>query len=228
MAATAYREPSPRWGHFSATIKGKLYVWGGRTKKHAKAKSMSSSVDIFDPILETWEAKSTSGHGHPSSRLYQGACAHAGRHLYLYGGTTGDKLDPQVFHKLDTTTLKWTPIPATEGPIPMKKNGCGMVSCGDQLFLFGGFGVRSDHTQPRVRFVQSFTSSKAEGWTNELHKFDTVAGESNTSVFSCAYSYVANSRQVSRGQTLFSFLLGRGGKRVWYTSVTTVVLTPPR
>ena len=29
---------------------------------------------------------------------------------------------------------------------------------------------------------------------------------------------------VSRGQTPFSFLLGRGEKRVWYTSVTEVVL----
>ena len=52
-------EPSPRWGHCSAAVDGKMYMWGGRTKEFDKEKTLYSTLHIFDPFMESWETKTT-------------------------------------------------------------------------------------------------------------------------------------------------------------------------
>lgn len=76
-------EPSPRWGHISAPVDGKLYVWGGHTKKFSSQakRKLASTLHVFNPIMESWKDQSTTGV--PSPGLFGGACASAGDCLYV-------------------------------------------------------------------------------------------------------------------------------------------------
>jgi N-acetylneuraminic acid mutarotase len=175
-----FSEPSPRWGHFSAAVdpERKLCVWGGRTKDLSsnRKNELASSVHSFDPVLECWAEIKTSG-GTPLE-LYEGACASAGHHLYVYGGTKGLKLGyGSSLHQLDTKSWRWKEISAAG---PMKKKGCGMVAFDSKLVLFGGFGFLSEPTQPGSVFMKDRGLTEG-GWTNELHVFDLNEGEQRAS-----------------------------------------------
>ena len=165
-------EPSPRWGQLSAPVEGKVYLYGGRTRDFLKEQNkLASAVHAFDGYLEQWEE--VRAEGPPPPGLYRGACASAGHHLYVYGGFDGNKRKG-FLHQLDTRTSTWTEL---AGPgDPMHKIGCGMVSHGEELVLFGGFGVPSSHTQPGAEFIKDGNYS-TNGYTNELHKFDLKEGE---------------------------------------------------
>ena len=98
-------EPSPRWGHYSALVEEKFYVWGGRTKDFLKEKSeLASSVHCFDPLLEFWDVNKISGVPPPGPR--SGACASAGHYVYQYGGTDGSRFHSSL-HQLDTRSWTW-------------------------------------------------------------------------------------------------------------------------
>ena len=164
-------EPSPRWGHCSALVDGKLYLWGGRTREFSKEKStLTSTLHVFDPFVESWETKSTTGP--PPPGVYSGASASAGHHIYQYGGHDGSA-HHGTFHCLDTTTLQWTELPSGDAT---EKSGCGMTICGDKLILFGGFGVASGPTQAGAEFIKADRFS-VYGRTNEFHVFDLKEGE---------------------------------------------------
>ena len=170
--AALFFEPSPRWGQFSAVVEGKLCVYGGRTDDFRRKKSgLASSVHSFDGLLESWSSEDTGGV--PPPRLYNGACASAGHHVYVYGGHDGSA--PQgSLHQLDTRTWTWKQLSSTG---PMRKSGCRMVSYGSNLVLFGGYGIPSGPTQPGAEFVKSSMYTDGRGWTNELHTFDLIKGE---------------------------------------------------
>lgn len=144
-------EPSPRYGHYSAAVEGKLYIWGGGTKNFRRDKNaLTSTLHVFDPFMEAWETKRTTG-DHPPG-IYRGVSASIEHHIYQYGGTDGSSHHGSLHH-LDTTTLHWTELPSG----PAKKSDCGMIICGNRLVLFGGWnGI--------VR-------------TNMLHAFDRKTGE---------------------------------------------------
>ena len=160
-------EPSPRWGHCSAAIDGKLYVWGGHTKEFSKEKA--SSMHLFDPITESWETKSTTGPSPPG--VYGGVSASVGQHLYQYGGQDHDTSSHGSFYTLNTSTLQWQELPSGDA---MEKSFCGMAGCGDQLLLLGGAGHPSGHTQPGADFAKWFNSGTG---TNEFHIYTVKDGK---------------------------------------------------
>ena len=54
----------------------------------------------------------------------------------------------------------------------MPKIGCGMISFGDSLGVFGGYGLPRGPTEP-----QSFIkSTDGRGWTNEFHIYHLKEG----------------------------------------------------
>ena len=135
-----------------------------------------SSVHSFDGLLESWYPEDTGGV--PPPGLYSGACASDGHHVYAYGGHDGSAYQGSL-HQLNTRTRTWKQLSSTG---PMRKTGCGMVSYGSKLVLFGGYGIPSDGipsdpTQPGAEFVKISTYSDGRGWTNELHTFDLIKGE---------------------------------------------------
>ena len=170
--AAGFSEPSPRWGQFSAVVEGKLCVYGGRTKDFVKEKSgLASSVHSFDGLLESWYTEDTGGV--PPPGLHGGACASAGHHVYVYGGTDGSAYQGSL-HQLDTRTWTWKQLSSTG---PMRKVGCWMVAYGSNLVLFGGYAIPSGPTQPGAEFVKGSKYTDGSGRTNELHTFDLIKGE---------------------------------------------------
>ena len=167
-------EPSPRLGQFSAAVEGKLCVYGGRTKDSLKEKSglIASSVHSFDGFPESWSEPEGTG-GVPPPGLSSGACASAGHHMYVYGGTDGSGYHSSL-HELDTRTWTWKQLSSCG---PMRKVGCGMVAHGSSLVLFGGYGIPSGPTQPEAEFVKNSKYTDGVGWTNELHTFNLIKGE---------------------------------------------------
>lgn len=169
-------EPSPRYGHYSAAIGGKLYAWGGRTQDFSdigKAQLLSA-IEIFDPSLEVWKEEATSGATPPG--LYNGVCAAINESMYVCCGNDGNDLH-NTLHQFDTTKLQWKQIRVrnpSQGP--MRKTGCGMVAYqGDKLVLFAGYGFPSGPIQRGANYTPS-NQTNAIGWSNEFHIFHLKEG----------------------------------------------------
>ena len=119
-------EPSPRCFQYAAPIGERLFLWGGRVPDFSASgrRNLASTVDIFDPYLETWKQQSTSGALPPG--LYNGASASISN-LYSFGGFDGAS-SYNSFHTLNSTTLQWNELQVlNQAEGPMRKRGCKMV-----------------------------------------------------------------------------------------------------
>ena len=172
---TKLHEPSPRFLHGAAPVGGRCYLWGGCVHDFSESgrRKLASTMDIFDPYLETWEEHPTTGV--PPPGLYDGVCTSLLNSLYWFGG-----YDSRCFHnslhKLDSTTLEWSEIqPTNQDDGPMRKAGCGMVSfLQDKLAMFGGYGIPTGSIQPGATFTKSAMFTGGKGWNNELHLFNIM------------------------------------------------------
>ena len=180
---TKVYEPSPRYGHGAAAVGGRYYLWGGRVRDFSASgrRKLTSTVEIFDPHLETWEEHPTTGVQPPG--LYGGACASLLDSLYWFGGNDGTSYYNSL-HRLDTTTLEWRelqPLNRVDGP--MRKLWCGIVSfLQDKLAVFGGCGIPTGPTQPGAMFTKNTDFTDGSGWSNKLHVFNITEGMSALSV----------------------------------------------
>ena len=173
---TKLYEPSPRFGHGAAAVGGRCYLWGGHVQDFSESgrRKLASTVEIFDPYLETWEE-------HPTTRvpppgLHNGACTSLLDSLYWFGGWNGSFYCNSL-HRLNTTTLKWRELqPLNQVYGPMRKHGCGMVSFRDKLAVFGGYGIPTGPTQPGAMLTKSTDSTDGKGWSNEFHVFTITEG----------------------------------------------------
>ena len=180
---TKLYEPSPRFCHDAAAVGGRCYLWGGHVQDFTEKgrRKLASTIEIFDPYLETWEKHPTTGV--PPPGVCYGACTSLLDSLYWFGGED-DSSYYNSLHRLDTTTLKWRELqPLNEADGPMRKIGYGMVSfLQDKLAIFGGYGIPTGPTQPGAMFTQNADSTDGRGWSNELHVFDITEGMSASSV----------------------------------------------
>ena len=171
---TKVYEPPPRYSHSAAAVRGRCYLRGGFLQDSSESgrKKLASTIEIFDPYLETWEKHHTTGV--PPPGLYDGACTSLRDSLYWFGGWDG-RFYCNSIHRLDTITLEWKELQAlNQAEGPMRKNWCGMVSFQDQLATFGGYGIPSGPIQPGATFIQDplVLHMSEIGWSNELHVFD--------------------------------------------------------
>ena len=174
---TKLYQPSPRFGHGTAAVGGRCYLWGGRVQDFSESgrRKLASTIDNFDPHLETWEKHPTTGV--PPPGLYYGACTSLLDSLYWFGGWDGTSYY-NSFHRLDSVTLEWRELqPLNQGDGPMRKSGCGMVSfLPDQLAVFGGYGIPTGPTQPGTIFTENIDFTDGRGWSNELHVLNITEG----------------------------------------------------
>ena len=174
---TKLYEPPPRFFHGAAQVRGRCYLWGGRVQDFSESgrRKLTSTVEVFDPHLETWEECHTTGV--PPLGLYNGACTSLLDSLYWFGGFDGISYY-NSFHTLDTTTLEWRELqPLNQADGPMRKGGCGMVSfLQNKLAVFGGYGIPTGPTQPGAMFTKSTDFTNGSGWSNELHVFTITEG----------------------------------------------------
>ena len=176
---TKFCEPSPRFFHGASQVGGRCYLWGGRVQDFSESgrRKLASTVEIFDPCLETWEEHPTTGV--PPPGLVHGACTSLLDSLYWFGGYD-DSSRYNSLHRLDPTTLEWRELqPLNKAGGPMRKVGCGMVSfLQDQLAMFGGYGNPTGPTQPGAMFTKNTDPdlTNGSGWSNELHVFNITEG----------------------------------------------------
>ena len=174
---TKLHRPFPRFSHGAAAVGGRCYLWGGCVQDFTESgrRELASTVEIFDPHLETWEEHHTTGV--PPPGLYSGACTSLLDSLYWFGGNDGISFYNSL-HRLDPTTLKWREIqPLNQADGPMRKIGCGMVSFfQDQLAVFGGYGIPTGPTQPGAMFTKDTRYTDGRGWSNELYVFNITEG----------------------------------------------------
>ena len=157
MAArlTSY-EPLPRSAHAAVAVDNKLHMWGGSAGSEEKSQEEAKQVEVFDISKELWEQKPT--HGTPPPGLWYTAYTVVGSSLFVFGGYDGESCHNTLF-KLDLHSFQWEQVQVSNPSSgPQKKNGCRMVSYGDnQLVIFAGY-TGSAHT-------------------DELHVFDLDKGE---------------------------------------------------
>ena len=128
-------EPTPRWGHFTAVVQRKLYLWGGYTKDFLEGKNkLSSYLHSFDQFSESWTKMECNEV--PPPALFAGACTSAGHYFYVYGGGSESCYQSSLY-QLDTRTQTWKQL-SSAGPTAVV--GCGLVAYDSKLVLFGGYG----------------------------------------------------------------------------------------
>ena len=161
--------PSPRSSPFVASVKGRLYLWGGHGDAENKV------VCIFNINTETWMKEVTKG-PHPPTGLHYGGCSLAGQHIYLYGGSSRSG----SLYQLNTDNWSWSELSNCSAGGPGRKSGCSMIIYKDQLVVVGGFySQEPDSKQPGSRYE--------DGRTNELHCYSLTTGKSEASL--CEHVY---------------------------------------
>ena len=157
MAAyrTSY-EPLPRSQHAAVTVDNKLHMWGGWAESKETTQNVADKIEMFDISTEIWEQKPT--HGTPPQGLWSTAYTVVGSCLFVFGGHDGVSRHNTLF-KLDLHNFHWEQVQVSNPSSgPQRKQGCGMVSYGDnQLVIFAGY--------------------TGSAWTDELHVFNLDKGE---------------------------------------------------
>ena len=166
-------EPTARYGHCAALLKGKVFMLTGRPANLDRVKeSLAAQVETFDLITETWSQEHTTGDPRPPPGLYHGCCATCAGMLYHYGGYDGRKLYSSL-SKFDSASLNWTLVGKESRNGPMHKHGCAMVCFGEVLWVFAGYATPTGPIQHGSAFSED---QSGFGWTNELHSFHTRTG----------------------------------------------------
>ena len=166
-------EPKPRAFHYTGAVRGKLLIFAGETVDFDKTKEeLSSTIQVFDQYLEQWRQLQTTGCP-PKGLCGGGCCAPPSGDLYVYGGSDGS-IYPDGLYKLSSE--KWSQLSLGESDVngPTKKGICGMVFFKKKkVAVIGGYGPPPASLQPGASFIKDKRYSDGQGWTNEIHIFDT-------------------------------------------------------
>lgn len=183
-------EPIPRFHHISAQVANKIVVYSGWIRESLKQSRnrLASTVEVFDPHSEQWEAKQCTGVT-PVPGVCRTASVAVNNHLYSFGGIVEDRGIVNSLHKLNARTYKWcelTPQIGAKDVPPMPKTGAAMVASGDNLALFGGLGIPQDTTQRGSSFINGGIYD-GSGWTNEFHIYHLGEGTQSLEYRVCHY-----------------------------------------
>ena len=160
-ASEVLYEPSPRFGPFAAPLDGKLYVWGGATKDDSwKSEKFRSTIEIFDPDLNSWKAASTGGLMLPP--LHSGSSGALKGHLYAYDGIN-DKCHSikKYLYSLEVSSLSWRArLISDEDSNYNDWMGCKIVCYNDTIYLCGGRSKEDEDFQHKMFFRAFSVSSR--------------------------------------------------------------------
>mmetsp|Transcript_11498 Transcript_11498/g.27046 ORF Transcript_11498/g.27046 Transcript_11498/m.27046 type:complete len:370 (-) Transcript_11498:132-1241(-) len=126
--------PSPRSSLGMAATDTQLFFFGGWSDV-----SDVNDLHAFDVASRTWTDLSVPRSGSPPSpRPWMGMAA-TGSKLYIFGGwAEGRELDD--LHEYDIASGRWEVLRSkNSGPGPRGREMMGMVACGGQLYIFGGY-----------------------------------------------------------------------------------------
>jgi N-acetylneuraminic acid mutarotase len=127
--------PTPRSGCAVAAYQGKIYVIGGTVGvTTALVSEFTGSVEVYDPVTDTWETKTPM----PTPRADLRASVADGK-IYLIGGKERWGDDP-LYHELDVNEVydpisdSWT----TASPMPVPVFGYASAVVSGKIYVFGG------------------------------------------------------------------------------------------
>lgn len=141
--------PSARATHRAVNVQGSMYVFGSQTKK-------CNDVFVYNIAFQQWRKLRTTGQRpHPTSG---GSFCKATHALVSFAGETDHGIGNDL-HVLDVDTGVWVKVPP-KGPllagaetehqrreklIPRRDHSA--LVTGDEMLVFGGFGVKSDELE---------------------------------------------------------------------------------
>ena len=170
-------EPMPRILHTAQQAHNKVLVHGGRTNDYSKKtkRHLPSVVEVFDTYTQLWQQKVVTGEA-PAPGVYFAASASVDDDLFTFGGRDENRWY-NALHRLKNA-LQWIELcPQNKSPeAPMAKCGAGMVAFGDNLAVFGGYGIPHGPIQPGSSFIRDTRFTVGRGWTNELHIYNLKDG----------------------------------------------------
>ena len=170
-------EPLPRFWHISCRVGSKVVVQGGLIKDFSEKsrQHLNSVVELFDAFSELWERRQVTGNVPlPGTCIAASASLHDD--LFSFGGIDGRQRFNTV-HRLDTEKLCWSQVsPQNADGAPMPKAGCGMITFGNSLGVFGGYGEPRGSTELHS-FIKDTTDNDGDGWTNEFHIYNLSEGK---------------------------------------------------
>ena len=152
----------PRIWHTSCQIGSNVLVLGGVTNEISRRRTISV-VDIFDLYTESWQQKEMTGIA-PAPGVYMTASVSVEDDLFTFGGFDGRGPDGSEFynalHKLKGGS-QWIEVCRhnRKAGFPMAKYGAMMVAYGDNLAVFGGYGIPHRPIQPGSSF-ESFVDGE--------------------------------------------------------------------
>ena len=166
-------EPQARFGHCSALVNGKIFMYGGHISP--RLTQPPTVVDVFDPATAKWDQITTTGP--PPPGFMYASCAVIAIYLYEFGGRDEISYFNDI-HQLNTTNLKWAKLDvANQGEAPMAKAGAAMVSYNQRILItVGGYGILPYHHRSGTEYIPD-PNFPVQGWTNELLYFDVNSGE---------------------------------------------------
>ena len=171
------QEPMPRMWHTAQQTRNEVLVHGGRTKDYSEntKRRLSSVVEVFNTYTESWQQKKVTGEA-PVPGVHAAASASVDDDLFTFGGHDGTRWN-NCLHVLKGGS-QWNELsPQNKSPeSPMAKYGTGMVPFGDNLAVFGGYGIPHGPTQPGSSFVRDTRFADGAGWTNEFHIYNLKNG----------------------------------------------------
>ena len=167
----------PRAWHAACQTGSKTLVHGGRTRDSSEntKRRLAHVVEMFDEYTESWQQKEVTGEA-PASGVYTAASASVDDDLFTFGGFDGSRWF-NALHVLKRAT-QWIELcPQNDrAESPMAKFGAGMVAFGNNLAVFGGFGIPHGPTQPGSSFLRDTRYTDGSGWTNEFHIYNLEDG----------------------------------------------------
>ncbi len=169
---------TPRKEHYAVAIGWEVYLWGGFIENFPgfnRGMELRSTVEVFDPFVETWREQCTSIDNLPPAMIH-GASAVIGKGMYICFGCDGLSWY-NTLCKLDSTSHEWVRVKVVnpdDGPV--KKSACAMIAIdGNKLLAIGGYAVPV--RKPKTgKFIELAKSPDLAGWTNEMHLFCTEEG----------------------------------------------------
>lgn len=133
----------PRVGHAMASIRSKIFVFGGLTEM-----GLSDELWIFDLETLSWAKIPTFGAAPCARKGASLVATDGGRKLYLFGGATATKVLNDV-HILDAEHFSWTVL-GTIGTCPPPREGATVSCLPPYILVAGGHTVNENGTRSLV------------------------------------------------------------------------------
>ncbi|XP_019858593.1 PREDICTED: kelch domain-containing protein 2-like isoform X2 [Amphimedon queenslandica] len=159
-------------GACACTINEMVYILCGRDSSTLESPT-SFKIRTLNTDTHQWSQLLTEGDT-PSFTACS-TCVLIGHCIYTFGGWARGIVTNDV-HQYNITSQSWRELePTDRSHEPMMKNKHGMVTHGNALLIFGGYGCpkvgsKFQEGAGYVFDVQSLLSTLM--WTNELHLFD--------------------------------------------------------